>query len=629
MDIRAFEDFWFPRLSDPPINATILVDRGRLAAFWDHFGSEPPLGLHRVNRDYLLRGVSISSGSFHPKTYMFADSGRGALLVGSGNLGLGGLEEGREVFTVFDSSLDEDLPTFRRWREWMLGLVRELDDPSVTARWDALLQEASWLSLAPDGDSPFVHNLAEPIDSQFTSFRPADVEELHITAPFYDRDLAAVKQLLTLIRPSAVHVYFCKDASVDGESLLKVLAESRVESNYWLYEDHFVHAKLIGMLGSDAGVLLSGSPNLSRPALLTRATEHGGNTETATIVPGLSRNDLLSVFHPSGQAIQSIDEGSVSALRLQATGDAEESWQIALLDAKRRQDGRVAVRFIEEEPSRPLWLSHASGRLRITGSVTNDAILEQSIPLVVWLSSEDETKLSNSVALEDEISLARALRERSSASEDRLSGLSPGDFDTPLGALLDRLHRECILDISETPAARAATAASESEPDDPSFWDNFTSDLLKQDSRVYNYQRRFGFDPESMDGVLALLRAMLTQTPEHQVIRALGTPGQGQAEGRESRRTGPNVELRAFNVLHRWCDALDNERLRWVDDFAPAINFVHLATALLECLEEGLLNDERMTSLCETISGSCFGNEKRRGSWQATRIRRWLRPWVC
>ena len=613
IDVRAFEDFWFPRLSEPPINATILVDRGRLAAFWDHFGSEPPLGLHRVNRDYLLRGVSMGDGSFHPKTYMFADHRRGALLVGSGNLGLGGLEEGREVFTVFDSNLDEDLPTFRRWREWMSGLVRELNDPSITARWAALLQKASWLNSAPNGDSPFVHNLAEPLVGQFASFRPADVEELHFTAPFYDRDLAAVKQLLSLIRPKMVHVYFGEDVSVDGERLVKLLMESRLEANYWRYEDHFVHAKLVGMLGPDTGVLLSGSPNLSRPALLTRATERGGNTETATIVPGLSRNDLLSVFRPSGQTIQSIDEEAVNALKLRDADDAESSWQIALLDAKRRQDGKVAVRFMEDEPPRSLWLSHANGRLRISGSVTDDAILEQSIPLVVWLSSEEEAKLSNSVALEDEISLQRALREKSSVSEDRPSGMSPGDFDTPLGAMLDRLNRECIFDIAETPAARAATAASEAEPDDPSFWDNFTRDLLQQDSRVYNYQRRFGFDPESMDGVLALLRGMLAQASEHQTIRAVGTAEQGPGGTRESRLTGPNVELRAFNVLHRWCDALDNEQLRWVDDFAPTINFVHLATALLECLEKGLLNAERVTSLCETILASCFGDEKRRG----------------
>src|SRR5262249_39552467 len=100
---RLFDQYWFPRLGEPPLNATLLIDGGQLAKTW----SDLPVGeewrLRRVNRDYLVRGVHAFRGAFHPKTYFFGNQHEGILLVGSGNLTLNGLEEGHEVFSRFTS----------------------------------------------------------------------------------------------------------------------------------------------------------------------------------------------------------------------------------------------------------------------------------------------------------------------------------------------------------------------------------------------------------------------------------------------------------------------------------------------------------------------------------------------
>src|SRR5437868_4164957 len=86
---RTFDDFWFRRLGDPPLNANILVDFTRLNKLY----SGPDLQvMRRVNSDYLVRGVNLSNGAFHPKTYFFANRTDGVLLVGSGNLGMRGFE---------------------------------------------------------------------------------------------------------------------------------------------------------------------------------------------------------------------------------------------------------------------------------------------------------------------------------------------------------------------------------------------------------------------------------------------------------------------------------------------------------------------------------------------------------
>ncbi len=81
-----FDEFWFPQLGQPPLSSTVLVDAHRLAQTWSLVteGDEPRI--RRVNRDYLVRGVNISRGSFDPKTYFFANSKDALLLVGSGNL---------------------------------------------------------------------------------------------------------------------------------------------------------------------------------------------------------------------------------------------------------------------------------------------------------------------------------------------------------------------------------------------------------------------------------------------------------------------------------------------------------------------------------------------------------------
>src|SRR5919108_5548446 len=108
LELELFDEYLFRRLGEPPLNATLLVDFRRLATSLGGLGPEDTRRLQRANRDYLLRGVPIG-GSFHPKTYFFANAKEGVLLVGSGNLSLGGLEEGKEVFVRFDSMDREGL----------------------------------------------------------------------------------------------------------------------------------------------------------------------------------------------------------------------------------------------------------------------------------------------------------------------------------------------------------------------------------------------------------------------------------------------------------------------------------------------------------------------------------------
>jgi hypothetical protein len=73
-----FESFLLPRLGDPPLNATVLIDRHCLADAWQDLEATSPWRA-RANRDYLVRGVGPTQGAFHPKTYLVADERAGVL----------------------------------------------------------------------------------------------------------------------------------------------------------------------------------------------------------------------------------------------------------------------------------------------------------------------------------------------------------------------------------------------------------------------------------------------------------------------------------------------------------------------------------------------------------------------
>jgi hypothetical protein len=66
-----YDEFLFRRLGQPPLNATVLADFGRLTRLFAQDISRPGQ-LLRANRDYLLRGVAPTGGAFHPKTYFLA-----------------------------------------------------------------------------------------------------------------------------------------------------------------------------------------------------------------------------------------------------------------------------------------------------------------------------------------------------------------------------------------------------------------------------------------------------------------------------------------------------------------------------------------------------------------------------
>src|SRR5687767_12776400 len=64
-ELPFFESFLLPRLGDPPLNATILIDAHGHASALQDLGGDTPWRGARANRDYLIRGVAPTTGAFH------------------------------------------------------------------------------------------------------------------------------------------------------------------------------------------------------------------------------------------------------------------------------------------------------------------------------------------------------------------------------------------------------------------------------------------------------------------------------------------------------------------------------------------------------------------------------------
>jgi hypothetical protein len=558
-----FEQFLFSSLGDPPLNVTLLLDADELAKTWAAMAGGEQWRLQRVGRDYIVRGVKPGSGSFHAKTYFFGNARAGLLLVGSGNLALRGLEQGHEVFSRFASTDEQGLAAIRSWRDWMQELIEELDDDDVRRRWWDLRLKIRWLP-GPGSPSIFVSTAHASILSQLRADLPSTVDEVHALAPFMDRHAAALEELVNATRPRQLHLYVCHRLSVDGSALEQVLQRLDCDVKLWRFEpDHFIHAKLIGVIWGDQARLLSGSANLSRAAMtVSRASEPWANVEAGVIVSA-SADTVRSVFCPPDLSLHPLSLDGVKTLSYQQPVEAT-LHRYFIRFARRRADGRIEVAVQPAlSPETRALLTDGSVRALLVGEQTAGPLQVGEGAVLLWLEDETGAQLSNVVALDDPKALAAWLQERNQ-TVDKPRELDVTDLETPIGALLQRLHRVCIFDIDETAAvsnAQRALDSSGGEEADPAFWDRLVQEELALDRRITTYQRFAAGLTIEEDEVLLLLREMLDRTPAHRLPSGASEEPPNRTDMEKSGKPWTptqRLQVRLFHVLERWSRATND-----------------------------------------------------------------------
>ncbi len=607
VELSLFNEYLLRRLGDAPLNAVVLADRRRVDESLAAIPAERLDTLGPVNRRWLLRGLQVGTGRFHPKSYLSVRPRSATLMVGSGNLSTSGIDAGREVFTSFTSGIPIGEAALATWRSWMRRLVGASGDTLLAERFADLEQRLPKLEgLTAVADSPLWHNLDQPLGEHFCDAVTAAsgyVDELIATAPFFDEEGEALGALVDRLRPKLVRLYTTSTTSVAGPVLLERLRAADCEIQLYAYEpDRFTHAKLVGAVAGEHGWMLSGSANLSRAALTL--PPGAANVELAVFAE-LTADELRRAFLPPGveAALRQLDE--LENLTYDTDDVPAHVVPVRLQRATLTTEGRVQLQTDPAPEAHWLLADHhrrSALRLGGGGATTADPVAG---PLV-RLEDADGEALSNWAVLEDPDALARALAATQSGGSSRPAELTGADLDTPLGRALLYLHRYLVMDASEIPTATASGSGVDSaevaSSDADDLWERLERETLGRDPRAGTYGRLFSARARTdalADPLVELLDAMRDRAPAGETTSAPGSVlGRLVREHTVGDRpkvtwsTSARVRVRTRNVLRRWAAAQADPRLAWVNPLAPLLNLRAVATIFVDLYLRAIDDDQ-------------------------------------
>jgi hypothetical protein len=508
LDLPFFERALARELAPTCINRILLGDERTYLAGCDAYAAG---GLVRsANRAYVAEPI-LRRTSSHAKVILLTSTRAGQLFVGSGNLSRQGYASGGELFTryVYGEGEFNVPPEFVAVRT-LLERLRDDDLLTQAAVWhvERLLEGTPWLYGAPDKtESRVRHNLDRSLADQFEEALNGErVEELVVLAPFFDPELAALRDLIARLRPGLTTVMVQRaQTSIDpdvlerlrhkAESALEVRPVERPPQRPW------VHAKLILARTSDAAVCLQGSANMSVAALLR--TGMNANLEVVNLLRG-ERAAFDSV-------LDELDVGAVAGdladmeLRFNPGDEkdrlADEGWQ---LTAGEWSDGVLDVRYRGELPpldgaaiesGRMTFLMDIvearPGSLRLSLTTPQGEHARDVTP--VWLALADGRR-SNAIFPADRGALARALELGTDPGEKLARIGDLGLADDELEQLLQELEGTLVIDrrslwqLSGRPTQPADDGAEEPHIG----YADIDYEMLRSHPRMQQYLRGIG-----------------------------------------------------------------------------------------------------------------------------------------
>jgi hypothetical protein len=250
-----------------------------------------PFVVRRAGTHYRDVRAVCPRGAFHPKLLIIVGDSEARIAIGSGNLTMAGWHANAEIWTTLRADEDGGPTTLRQ----LSAFLRELATSDITLSQGAgaaMTRTADQLDELPaDDPGPvLLHSLHTPILEQLTVDGPVD--ELELYAPFHDTALRATNAILDRLEPTAWTVFVQPDTQVDGPALAD-LAERRRGRVAWasrqtqhddgsvLPDERYWHGKLVQWRHDNTRWALTGSPNISTPALLRTVTD--GNCELALL----------------------------------------------------------------------------------------------------------------------------------------------------------------------------------------------------------------------------------------------------------------------------------------------------------------------------------------------------------
>ncbi len=229
------------------------------------------------------RAVCPGRSAFHTKLLVIAGRQAATVCVGSGNLTLAGWHGNDEIWTILHADEARGPSTLHEVSGFLRTLASSPIRLSAEAP-EALIRTAGLLEALPASEPGPA--LASTLEGPILAHLPrGPVDELVVYAPFHDTELAALEAVHLQLQPATTAVYVQPQTSVDGERLWRWITEHDAELR-WCSGERYRHGKLIEWSRGGVREALTGSPNLSRRALLRGITPgHGplANLELAII----------------------------------------------------------------------------------------------------------------------------------------------------------------------------------------------------------------------------------------------------------------------------------------------------------------------------------------------------------
>ena len=248
-----------------------------------------------AGRSYLdARAICHKGGAFHPKLLVALGSDQAAVLIGSGNTSSGGWISNAEIWTLLRANAEAAPSTLVRVADFLEAL-EELVRFTAGVH-EVIAEVARGLRAFPitDEGPQMVSSAFGPIIDQLP--RDSGVEQLMLSAPFFDRNANAVRELLDRFAPKHLEVVVGKEANYEGTTLGPLIEkwQGRVSE---ITSPRFHHGKVVEWVVGSTRRALTGSPNLSGRALLQSMAD-GGSCEL-----GLVAETATSLMPDAGEPL--------------------------------------------------------------------------------------------------------------------------------------------------------------------------------------------------------------------------------------------------------------------------------------------------------------------------------------
>ena len=254
---------------------TIFADASCATAAWNQDrGLVDGLG----SRYRVVPGDVGPNPRVQPKALLLADQTRAALVLGSGNLTLGGMGSNREIWN-FAVSDGEGAARISAFRDYLTGLIQSLPiaEPLRDAAEDIFDPENTWvLSLPPPAGLAIAPASVSILDQ--IAAGAGEVQSVTLLAPYFDDRGEALSEIArrfnapvsVLLQPDRVGLWTEAAKRLPAQVKLKSVQDS---------DEHpaFIHAKMLALHRDEDVLLAVGSANCSRAALLSNLDE--GNAE--------------------------------------------------------------------------------------------------------------------------------------------------------------------------------------------------------------------------------------------------------------------------------------------------------------------------------------------------------------